>query len=53
MKKKHQTTSQLTNHNKFNGPTIEDLEILLKRIEELDLKLNNKTVKTADTKRAA
>ena len=53
MKKTHQDTPPSIVQNKHNGPTIEDLERLLKRIEELDLKLGNKTLKTADSKRAA
>ena len=51
MNKKHQDTT--TVHNTVNSPTIEDLERILKRIEELDIKLENGTDKTTNSKQAA
>ena len=36
-----------------DGPTIKDLELILKRIEELDLKLGSKPIESLDSKQAA
>jgi len=36
-----------------DGPTIKDLELILKRIEELDLKLEGRTSEAPNSKQAA
>ena len=36
-----------------NGPTLEELELLLNRIEELDAKLDDKSIRSTNSKQAA
>ena len=52
MSKINQSGPQHVNAN-YNGPTLQELELLLNRIEELDLKRNNDSVKSIDSKQAA
>ena len=40
-------------YTNYTGPTLQELELLLNRIEELDLKRNNDSVKSIDSKQAA
>ena len=53
MKNKHQVNPSMQNENYFQGPSIDDLERILKKIEELDLKLEGKSVDSSDNKQAA
>ena len=52
MSKTNQSSPQPTYTNQ-NGPTLQELEILLKRIEELDASWNGDSVKSTDSKQAA
>ena len=49
MNNTYEDKSEIINQNKSDGPTIDDLKLLLKRIEKLDLKLEEAT----DSKQAA
>jgi len=40
-------------YNKYNGPTIQELELILNRIEELDAKRENEAIKSDDSRQAA
>ena len=37
----------------YNGPTLQELELLLTRIEELDAKWDDDSVESTDSKQAA
>ena len=52
MNKTNQSSFQ-PNYVKYNGPTLQELELLLKRIEELDAKWDDESVKSASSKQAA
>ena len=52
MSKTNPSSPQTINTN-YNGPTIQELEIIMSRIEELDAKLENKTVNSKGSKQAA
>ena len=52
MSKTNQSSPQPVNTN-FNGPTLQELELLLNRIEELDAKWDDDSVISTDSKQAA
>ena len=52
MSKINQRGPQHVNTN-YNGPTLQELELLLNRIEELDSKKNHDSMKSIDSKQAA
>ena len=54
MKKTNQHTAQPKKQNNTgNGPTLRELELMLKRIEELDSRLESLSVESIDSKEAA
>ena len=52
MSKNNQCSPQPIYTN-YNGPTIQELELILNRIEELDAKRENESAKSVDSKQAA
>ena len=52
MSKTNQSSPQPVSAN-HNGPTLQELELLLNRIEELDAKWDDYSVRSADSKQAA
>ena len=52
MSKTNQVSHQPVKTN-YNGPTLQELEIILNRIEELDAKLEDSSAKSKDSKQAA
>jgi len=40
-------------HTSYNGPTIQELELILNRIEELDAKREDEAIKSDDSRQAA
>ena len=52
MSKNNQASPQPV-FNNYNGPTIQELELILNRIEELDAKREDKSVKSDDSRQAA
>ena len=52
MSKTNQNSPQPVYTN-YNGPTLQELELILNRIEELDAKLEDAFVKSKDSKQAA
>tara|TARA_Y100001968_G_C18844424_1_gene475118 strand:- start:138 stop:296 length:159 start_codon:yes stop_codon:yes gene_type:complete len=52
MNKTSQNNRQIKNSD-YNGPTLQELEILLNRIEELDAKRDRNSDNSNDTKQAA
>jgi len=52
MSKNNQASPQPM-HTIYNGPTIQELKLILNRIEELDAKREDKSVKSDDSRQAA
>ena len=52
MSKTNQASPQAVYTN-FNGPTIQELELILNRIEELDAKREDEAIKSDDSRQAA
>ena len=52
MSKSNQSSPQPVYTN-YNGPTLQELELLLNRIEELDAKRDDDSVRSIDSKQAA
>ena len=52
MSKINQGSSQPIN-SKHSGPTLQELELLINRIEELDAKRDKESVESSDSKQAA
>ena len=52
MNKNNQSTPQPVYIN-YNGPTLQELELLLNRLEELDAKRDDDSVRSIDSKQAA
>ena len=52
MSKTNQVGSQ-SMYDNYNGPTIQELELILNRIEELDAKRENAAIKSNDSRQAA
>ena len=52
MNKTNQSNPQPVYTN-YNGPTLQELELLLNRIEKLDAKRDDDSVKSIDSKQAA
>ena len=52
MSKANQASAQPVYTN-YNGPTIQELTLILNRIEELDAKLEDESVKSDDSRQAA
>ena len=52
MNKTNQSNPQPVYTN-YNGPTLQELELLLNRIEELDARWSGDSVKSTDSKQAA
>ena len=52
MSKSNQASSQPV-YTSYNGPTIQELTLILNRIEELDAKREDKSVKSDDSRQAA
>ena len=40
-------------YTNYNGPTIQELELILNRIEELDAKREDEAIKSDDSRQAA
>ena len=52
MSKTNQASPQPV-YTSYNGPTIQELELILNRIEELDAKREGESAKSEDSKQAA
>ena len=52
MSKTNQSSTQPVNTN-YNGPTLQELELILNRIEELDAKREDESAKSKESKQAA
>ena len=52
MSKTNQANSQPVYTN-YHGPTIQELELILNRIEELDAKREDEAIKSDDSRQAA
>ena len=52
MSKTNHGSPQPINTN-YNGPTLQELELLLNRIEELDAKRDDESIKSKNSKQAA
>ena len=52
MSKTNQVSPQPV-YTSYNGPTIQELELILNRIEELDAKREDEAIKSDDSRQAA